>query len=136
MNNDRELRPTFGQLVAARRSTLRLTQKELAALVHVSEKTIRNYEKGVAFPDPKQYRLLEFALGWEGDAINDALDGWTPETFEEGGAGILWGRLPSKFREAPAGSEDAWREAWRKKNAYQEEYRAAKEASENPKLRT
>ena len=135
MNDTRALRPTLGELIAARRKTLNLTQKELAALAHTSERTIRSYETG-KLPDPKSHRLLEYALHWTSDAISEALDGWVPETIEESSGGILWSRLPIEFREPRADSAAAWKEAWRKKNAYLEEYEAAALAKHEERMRT
>lgn len=49
----------FGELLAELRMDRKMTQKELANILHVSIGTISNYEKGVHFPDVE--KLLNLA---------------------------------------------------------------------------
>lgn len=49
----------FGELLAELRTDRKMTQKDLASIMHVSIGTISNYEKGVHFPDVE--KLLNLA---------------------------------------------------------------------------
>lgn len=49
----------FGELLAELRTDKKMTQKDLAGMLHVSIGTISNYEKGVHFPDIE--KLLNLA---------------------------------------------------------------------------
>ncbi len=40
-----------GQLIREKREALRLTQNELAALLHISGKAVSKWERGLSFPD-------------------------------------------------------------------------------------
>ena len=41
----------FGCFVADRRKELNMTQKELAAKIHVTDKAVSRWERGLGFPD-------------------------------------------------------------------------------------
>ena len=53
----------FSKLIKERRTQLHLTQKELADLLHVSNKTISRWETGSGYPDietiPHLAKILE-----------------------------------------------------------------------------
>lgn len=49
----------FGELLAELRTDRKMTQKDLASMMHVSIGTISNYEKGVHFPNIE--KLLNLA---------------------------------------------------------------------------
>ncbi len=52
-----------GALIAARRSELGLTQKELAKQLHISDRTVSKWERGTGFPDISLLEPLADALG-------------------------------------------------------------------------
>ena len=56
-------------LAAARRNA-RLTQKEVADILGVSNKTICSWENGKSFPDPQQIDMLCELYGTSYDNIN------------------------------------------------------------------
>lgn len=51
-----------GKLIAARRNQLGLTQKELAQQLHVSDRAVSRWERGVGFPDISTLEPLADAL--------------------------------------------------------------------------
>ncbi|MGN0985975.1 MAG: helix-turn-helix domain-containing protein [Candidatus Enterenecus sp.] len=52
-----------GQLIAQRRGELGLTQKQLAERLHVSDRAVSRWERGVGFPDLSLLEPLADALG-------------------------------------------------------------------------
>lgn len=52
-----------GALIAARRKELTLTQKELAEQLHISDRTVSKWERGVGFPDISLLEPLADTLG-------------------------------------------------------------------------
>ena len=52
-----------GALIAARRKELTLTQKELAEKLHISDRTVSKWERGVGFPDISLLEPLADTLG-------------------------------------------------------------------------
>lgn len=52
-----------GTLIAARRRELELTQRQLAGALHVSDRAVSRWERGVGFPDPSLWEPLAGALG-------------------------------------------------------------------------
>lgn len=52
-----------GALIASRRQELRLTQKELANRLNVSDRTVSKWERGAGFPDVSLLEPLADALG-------------------------------------------------------------------------
>lgn len=52
-----------GQLIAQQRGALGLTQKQLASQLHISERTVSRWERGVGFPDLSLLEPLADALG-------------------------------------------------------------------------
>ena len=53
----------FGCFVADRRKELNMTQKDLAAKIHVTDKAISKWERGLGFPDINTIEYLADALG-------------------------------------------------------------------------
>ena len=57
---------TMGELIAARRKELGMTQKELAAKMNVTDKAVSKWERGIAFPDiqsvPQLAEILEMSV--------------------------------------------------------------------------
>lgn len=52
-----------GQLIAARRKELGLTQKQLAGQLNVSDRAVSKWERGAGFPDIALLEPLADALG-------------------------------------------------------------------------
>ena len=52
-----------GALIAARRKELNLTQKVLAEKLHISDRTVSKWERGVGFPDISLLEPLADTLG-------------------------------------------------------------------------
>lgn len=52
-----------GELIADIRKEKQLTQKELAALLHISDTTVSKWERGAGFPDVSMIEPLSRALG-------------------------------------------------------------------------
>lgn len=52
-----------GQLISARRGQLGLTQKQLAQRLHISDRTVSRWERGVGFPDLSLLEPLADLLG-------------------------------------------------------------------------
>lgn len=52
----------FGCFVADRRKELNMTQKELAAKIHVTDKAVSRWERGLGFPDINTIKELADAL--------------------------------------------------------------------------
>lgn len=53
---------TFGTFIQARRKALNLTQAELAEMLHVTDKAVSRWERGVGFPDIHLLEPLAEAL--------------------------------------------------------------------------
>lgn len=57
---------TMGEMIAARRKALGMTQKELAAKMNVTDKAVSKWERGLAFPDinsvPRLAEVLEVSV--------------------------------------------------------------------------
>lgn len=51
-----------GRVISARRTQLGLTQKQLAELLHISDRTVSRWERGVGFPDVSLLEPLADAL--------------------------------------------------------------------------
>lgn len=58
-----------GELIAAQRGELRLTQEALAAQIGVTRQRLQNWEKGVALPRPAEMETLAYKLGLSVDEI-------------------------------------------------------------------
>lgn len=52
-----------GELIAARRNALGLTQKQVAQQLHISDRTVSRWERGVGFPDLSLLEPLAEVLG-------------------------------------------------------------------------
>lgn len=52
-----------GQLIAQQRGALGLTQKQLASQLHISDRTVSRWERGVGFPDLSLLEPLADSLG-------------------------------------------------------------------------
>lgn len=52
----------FGCFVAERRKELNMTQKDLAAKIHVTDKAVSRWERGLGFPDINTIEELADAL--------------------------------------------------------------------------
>ena len=52
-----------GQLIAQQRGALGLTQKQLADQLHISDRTVSRWERGVGYPDLSLLEPLADALG-------------------------------------------------------------------------
>ena len=52
-----------GQLIAQQRGALGLTQKQLASQLHISDRTVSRWERGVGYPDLSLLEPLADALG-------------------------------------------------------------------------
>ena len=57
---------TMGEIIAARRKELGMTQKELAAKMNVTDKAVSKWERGLALPDinsvPQLAEVLEMSV--------------------------------------------------------------------------
>ena len=49
----------FGRFVAERRKELKMTQKDLAAKIQVTDKAVSKWERGLGFPDINTIEYLE-----------------------------------------------------------------------------
>lgn len=87
-----------GQLIAARRNALGLTQKQLAQRLHLSDRTISRWERGVGFPD---LSLLEPLADLFGLSVLELLHG-EPH------------RQPAQFSEAERRIREVFRTAAQK----------------------
>ena len=80
---------TMGEIIAARRKELGMTQKELAAKLNVTDKAVSKWERGIAFPDigsvPQLAEVLELSVAELMDAQSDEKQEEAPmkETFKE-----------------------------------------------------
>ena len=52
----------FGNFVADRRKELHMTQKDLAAKIHVTDKAVSKWERGLGLPDISTIEILADAL--------------------------------------------------------------------------
>ena len=66
---------TMGELIAARRKELGMTQKELAAKMNVTDKAVSKWERGIAFPDIHSIPQLAEVLNLSVVELMDAQDG-------------------------------------------------------------
>lgn len=98
---------SLGQLIAARRKELGLTQAELAALLHISVRTLNEWEHDRSTPAPEKHELLTLVLNWE-TSIGDILEGWEPWNST---GGLKSGGGPRAYWEAPPGQEETWHRA-------------------------
>lgn len=80
---------TMGEIIAARRKELGMTQKELAAKLNVTDKAVSKWERGLAFPDissiPQLAEVLDVSVAELMDAQSDEKQEEAPmkETFKE-----------------------------------------------------
>ena len=58
MNKER-----LGAFIGARRKERSMTQKDLAALLHVTDKAVSKWERGLSYPDVTLLEPLAAALG-------------------------------------------------------------------------
>ena len=65
----------MGELIAARRKELGMTQKEVAAKLNVTDKAVSKWERGIAFPDIQSIPLLAEALEMSVVELMDAQEG-------------------------------------------------------------
>ena len=54
---------TFGTFVAEQRKRQGLTQRQLAQLLHVTDKAVSKWERGLSYPDVTLLQPLAAALG-------------------------------------------------------------------------
>lgn len=66
---------TMGELIAARRKELGMTQKELAAKMHVTDKAVSKWERGIALPDIQSVPQLAEVLEMSVVELMDAKEG-------------------------------------------------------------
>lgn len=70
---------TMGEIIAARRKELSMTQKELAAKLNVTDKAVSKWERGLAFPDINSIPQLAEVLGV---SVVELMDSQTQEKEE------------------------------------------------------
>lgn len=116
---------TLGEHIAARRRMLGCTQEELAVLLHITPRTLRDWERDRSIPASEHHQLIELVLHWRTE-IWYILEGWVPW---EGASGLK--RLPSEFREAPPGREESWRRARAKVDAALEAIEERRDAAKH-----
>lgn len=80
---------TMGEIIAARRKELGMTQKELAAKLNVTDKAVSKWERGLAFPDinsvPRLAEVLDVSVVELMDSQSDEKTEEAPmkQTFKE-----------------------------------------------------
>ena len=84
-------RTKTGALIAAARKEQNMTQKELAAALHVSDRAVSKWERGAGFPDISLLEPLADALGL---GVLDLLRGEHPLS------GFVSGTFPEWWEEA------------------------------------
>ena len=84
-------RTKTGALIAAARKEQNMTQKELAAALHVSDRAVSKWERGAGFPD---ISLLEPLADTLGLGVLDLLRGEHPLS------GFVSGTFPEWWEEA------------------------------------
>ena len=84
-------RTKTGALIAAARKEQNMTQKELAAALHVSDRAVSKWERGAGFPD---ISLLEPLADTLGLGVLDLLRGEHPLS------GFVSGTFPEGWEEA------------------------------------
>jgi len=70
----------FGKFISNRRKEKGLTQKELASIIHISDKAISKWERGLSLPDIEMLEVLAVSLDV---TIVELLKGERQETKEE-----------------------------------------------------
>ncbi|GAB4097671.1 hypothetical protein GCM10028787_31460 [Brachybacterium horti] len=118
---------TLGEHIAARRRMLGCTQEELAVLLHITPRTLRDWEHDRSIPASGHHQLIELVLRW-GAEICDILEGWEPW---ESQARLKSGHGPSEFWEAPPGREESWRRARAKVEAALEAIEERRDAAKH-----
>ena len=84
-------RTKTGALIAAARKEQNMTQKELAAALHVSDRAVSKWERGAGFPDISLLEPLADALGL---GVLDLLRGQLSQDFHRHPSGQgPWNRL-------------------------------------------
>ena len=71
-----------GQLIRRLRSEKKLTQKQLADVLNVSDKAVSKWERGQGFPDVSLLRELSDVLGINAEKL---LDGQLNQSNTQGG---------------------------------------------------
>lgn len=71
---------TMGEIIAARRKELGMTQKELATQMNVTDKAVSKWERGIACPDVASIPRLAEVLGV---TINDLMNAQSAEVGGE-----------------------------------------------------
>ena len=93
-------RTKTGALIAAARKEQNMTQKELAAALHVSDRAVSKWERGAGFPDISLLEPLADALGL---GVLDLLRGEHPLSGFVSGTFPEWGE--EARREAAEGGD-------------------------------
>lgn len=74
----------FGELLAELRQDKKMTQHELAEIMHVSTGTISNYENGVHFPDvEKLISLADYFSVTTDYLLGRSISNLSPDIFKE-----------------------------------------------------
>lgn len=71
---------TMGEIIAARRKELGMTQKELAAKMNVTDKAVSKWERGLAYPDINSIPQLAEVLGV---SVAELMDAQADDKVEE-----------------------------------------------------
>ena len=71
---------TMGEIIAARRKELGMTQKELAAKMNVTDKAVSKWERGLAYPDINSIPQLAEVLGV---SVAELMDAQSDDKAEE-----------------------------------------------------
>ena len=79
----------FGQFIAGIRKEKKMTQAELAGKIHVTDKAISRWERGLGFPDIQTLEPLAQALGI---SVLELMRSERQENAKE--AGPAAGRIP------------------------------------------
>ncbi len=76
---------TFGEILTELRENKRMTQRQLAKIIHVTPGTISNYEKNVHYPDVEKLKDLADFFGVSADYLLGRCErDLSPDVFMEG----------------------------------------------------
>lgn len=74
----------FGEILVELRESKRMTQSQLAKIIHVTPGTISNYEKGVHYPDVEKLIDLATYFGVSTDyLLGRCVSNLSPDAFSE-----------------------------------------------------
>lgn len=90
-----------GRLIAQRRGELNMTQKHLAERLHVSDRAVSRWERGVGFPDLSLLEPLADALGL---SVLELLHGErSPDASAREALRALWPQVSARLKRARRG---------------------------------